>query len=113
MGVLSAAIFSSAEIKPSGYRVKSTPEVSAKASRLREMASWISKVPIGGRIESTMAKIKKTSWSLFRRSLDTPTKKSSLFLPSYSQSSLLLAPYLSNLPFLEDAKPWLTLQVYI
>src|SRR3989344_3331523 len=56
-GIWLLEIFSKAEASPSGYLVKRAPEASARNSRFREIANWISLAIIGVR----MAKIIQTS----------------------------------------------------
>ncbi len=69
-------IFCKAEIKPSGLRVNSTAEASAKYSRLRDKAIWAMLAANGPRI---IAKI-ETTIMMRSRALD-PSRSSSLRPP--------------------------------
>ena len=57
----SAARASRAEASPSGYRVMWAAEASAKNSRCRDTANWMSRARIGATTASTRATIRTTS----------------------------------------------------
>ncbi len=87
---LSAAIFSKARAKPSGYLVMSAPDASAKNSLLLETASWMIVAMSGVKINTTMTKIiiKGFLLSLLFSSLLNPPHQRLLIIKSETKATV-------------------------
>ena len=72
IGALYEEILRSADASPSGYRVRSAPEASARNSRRREIASWMRVAMIGERMMNTIPTIANTLLPLLSLSLLPP-----------------------------------------